>query len=303
MLFGEYQFLCRLESEANLPHFKGSTFRGVFGRALKRVVCALKKETCESCLLNSRCMYTLVFENAHPASPHPFVIEPPLTRETLFQKDSLFAFSLLVFGELNRNLPYFIYAFEQMGQIGIGKRVNGQRGRFTLEEVKSGGRPIYSGPSKKIDLDGSFEDIVLDGNARVPGGTLRLRVDLVTPLRLKYRNRLKAELPFHVLVRAMLRRLSSLFNTYDKGEPALDYRGLVRKAEGIQIVDSRLTWYDWERYSSRQDKAMLMGGMMGHVTYEGEIGEYVALLDFCSRVHMGKQTTFGLGKIKAEILG
>jgi len=41
MFYGKYKFLCRLKDDANLPYYKGSTFRGVFGRALKRVVCAL----------------------------------------------------------------------------------------------------------------------------------------------------------------------------------------------------------------------------------------------------------------------
>ncbi len=43
-----------------------------------------------------------------------------------------------------------------------------------------------------------------------------------------------------------------------------------------------------------------MGGMVGTVTFEGEIGEYLPLIEFCSKVHLGKQTVFGLGKIKAE---
>ena len=47
---------------------------------------------------------------------------------------------------------------------------------------------------------------------------------------------------------------------------------------------------------------MLMGGMVGSVIYEGKIGEYLPLIDFCSEVHLGKQTSFGLGKIKAEII-
>jgi hypothetical protein len=42
MLFGKYQFICRLDTEAVLPVYKGATFRGVFGRALKKIVCPLK---------------------------------------------------------------------------------------------------------------------------------------------------------------------------------------------------------------------------------------------------------------------
>ena len=123
---------------------------------------------------------------------------------------------------------------------------------------------------------------------------------MVTPLRLKFENRLKADLPFHVMVRAMLRRISSLFNHCGEGEPNLDYRGLVKRAEEIRISDDNLRWYDWRRYSFRQDQSMLMGGVVGSITYEGKIGEYMPLIDFCSTVHLGKQTTFGLGKIEAR---
>jgi hypothetical protein len=34
MLYGKYQFVCRFQDDASLPCYKGSTFRGVFGRAL-----------------------------------------------------------------------------------------------------------------------------------------------------------------------------------------------------------------------------------------------------------------------------
>ncbi len=59
-------------------------------------------------------------KNAKTASPpHPFVIEPPLTIEKDLKKGSSFDFNLLLFGDVNKNIPYFIYAFDQMGEIGI----------------------------------------------------------------------------------------------------------------------------------------------------------------------------------------
>ncbi len=132
MIYGKYQFLCHLENEALLPSYKGSTFRGVFGRALKKVVCALKRQPCRDCLLKGRCVYALVFETSlavqlpdgsKVSSPaHPYVIEPPLTTEKHFVQGSSFDFNLLLFGEVNKSLPYFIYAFDQMGKIGIGKK-------------------------------------------------------------------------------------------------------------------------------------------------------------------------------------
>lgn len=310
MLFGRYEFICRLIEDAQLPVFKGSTFRGVFGRALKKVVCALKTQECSQCLLKQRCVYALVFETPIAADaakgariaaqPHPFVIEPPLETETCLSKGAAFNFHLLLFGDTNLNLPYFIYAFEQIGQTGIGKRINGKRGRFTLEEVRTETEPIYSGTDNKLRLGEAFNKISIKAPECSSENLSRLTLHMITPMRLKFENRLKAELPFHILVRAMLRRVSSLFESYGDGEPDLDYRGLVKKAEDVRIVEDHLQWYDWKRYSFRQEQAMLMGGIVGSVTYEGMLGEFMPLVDFCSQVHLGKQTSFGLGKFEAE---
>ncbi len=310
MLFERYDFTCRLETDAELPCYKGSTFRGVFGRALKKVVCALKQQECETCLLNTKCIYARVFElpvsaNAKDsrmaAPPHPFVIEPPLTIKTHFPAGSAFDFTLLLMGEANTWLPYFIYAFEQMGQIGIGKKLNTHRGRFSLEKVQSNDGVIYSSDDHKLTPT-PVKKLGLKSLESFHGQDLCLKLTLETPLRLKFENKLQADLPFHLLVRAMLRRISSLMNVYGDGEPALDYPGLVKKAETVKTIETNLSWYDWQRYSFRQDEKMLMGGMTGSVTYEGPIDEYLPLIEFCEQVHLGKQTTFGLGKIKAELI-
>ena len=45
-----------------------------------------------------------------------------------------------------------------------------------------------------------------------------------------------------------------------------------------------------------------MGGMLGSVTYRGEMGVFLPLIQLCEKFHIGKHTSFGLGKIKVEIL-
>ncbi len=309
MLFGRYGFTCRMETDAELPYYKGSTFRGVFGRALKKVVCALKHQECADCLLRSKCVYAQIFEtpvsmaakdSRMAAPPHPFVIEPPPTPQQHFAAGESFDFSLLLIGDANSYLPYFIYAFEQMGQIGIGKKINGTRGRFLLEKVQCGDAVVYTSADPKLNMNQTPENLGLQVSETDGDKDLCMKLVLETPLRLKFDNRLVAALPFHVLVRAMLRRMSSLLNTYGEGEPPMDYPGLVRRAKAVTISENQLSWYDWQRYSFRQDEKMLMGGMTGSVTYEGGLGEYLPLIRFCENVHLGKQTTFGLGKIKAE---
>jgi hypothetical protein len=312
MLYGAYRFSCLFEDDAVLPSYKGSTFRGVFGRALRRVVCALKRKDCSECLLRERCIYYQVFETPSHSEeaggsrvaspPHPFVIEPPSTAETHFRKGDPFEFQLLLFGKANDYLPYFIYAFDEMGKTGIGKRINGKRAAFTVKDITVNGNRIYSQEDRILQKGDWCRDMSFPHSMDRAEDITGIRLFLETPLRLKFENRLTATLPFHVLVRAMLRRISSLFNFYGDGEPDLDYRGMVRKAKEIQTADSNLTWFDWRRYSSRQDQAMLMGGMVGSVTYHGALSEYISLIELCTEVHLGKQTSFGLGKIKAEMI-
>ncbi len=297
MLYGRFTFASELNAEAVLPPFKGSTFRGAFGTALKRIVCALRRQECPDCLLNSRCVYAFFFESP---PPHPFVVEPPLITKTHFLPGEAFDFNLLLFGRATEYVPYCIYAFDQMGQTGIGKRVNGRRAGFVLKEVRSGpgGETIYSSEDQRLQRVNFSSEITLP---EPPGGDIRqITVRMETPLRVKQENQLTAHLPFHTLIRAALRRVSSLFTHYGSGEPDLDYKGLVRRAQAVEIVESDLRWLDWERYSNRQEMKMLMGGMIGSVTYAGDLREFLPVLRICEEVHLGKQTTFGLGKITIE---
>ncbi|MFZ4437621.1 MAG: CRISPR system precrRNA processing endoribonuclease RAMP protein Cas6 [Syntrophales bacterium] len=328
MRYGRYRFVLILEDDAILPEYKGSTFRGIFGHALKKVVCALKRQVCEGCILSEKCVYALVFETSSismedqspgagnpsetrktsggirkriAAPPHPYVIEPPDAARTTYRRGDALDFTFLIFGSVNEYLPYFIYAFTEMGKLGIGKRVGAKRATFILDKVVSGERLVFDGREGKIRTGTFTEDISiapLSTEAGRPGISIRL----VTPLRLKFENHFKAELPFHVLTRAMLRRVSTLLQYYGDGEPALDYRGLVERAKAIVTESSAIRWFDWKRYSNRQDQSMLMGGMVGDVNYAGNLDEFLPIIRFCEKVHLGKQTAFGLGKIQLNPL-
>jgi len=309
MLFGKYDFHGTLTSDAILPPYKGSTFRGAFGTALKRAVCVTRTRECLSCLLNSRCIYAQTFEakslagaGSHKmATPSvPYVIEPPLDQSVNFRAGSPFDFSLLLFGPANDSLPYFVYAFEIMGASGIGKKIQGQRGGFTLDSVSCGGKIIYDSRTKKLS---SQSPVALQHPHAADDTTeSSVTVKMLTPLRLKQNNELSAHLPFELLVRAMLRRVSTLFEQFGDGEPPLDYRGLVFRAREVKTVSSALRWLDWERYSNRQEQAMMMGGIMGTVTYHGAIVPYLPLLELCRTLHIGKQSSFGLGLFDYEVL-
>ena len=311
MLFGRYEFHCKFETDAHLPRYKGSTFRGVFGRALKKTVCAIKRSSCDDCIVKEKCIYPYIFETQRlPASqkhpriaspPHPFVIEPPDDTKTHYTSGQPFDFNLLLFGKTNHYLPYFIYAIDQMGTIGIGKSINHRRGKFSIDSVNHDGTHIYSGKTQTLNTPESIHDLAeaLADSSKSPS---YLKITLKTPLRLKFNNKLHADLPFHVLIRACLRRISSLFEYHGNGEPDFDYKGLVKRAQEIKTIESNLNWFDWQRYSARQDQKMLMGGIVGDITYSGDLTKFLPIVNCCRELHLGKQTAFGLGEFEVEYM-
>ena len=310
MKFGKYSFHIKLTGGTILPEYKGSTFRGLLGHALKRTVCALKNQNCATCILRRNCTYALVFETAHAlpapgngkisAPPHPMVLEPPLTKHREFNTGDDLTCGMILFGTVNQNLPYFIYAFDQMGRIGLGKSLNGSRAGFTLESVTFGDETVYSKEDGRVTLPKVLPTIGLTRDQEENPSHVTLK--LHTPFRVNTNTGRSPNLPFELLMRALIRRCTALFNTYGDGEPALDYPDLVKKAGHVQLTDNRLSWFDWQRYSSRQETKMYMGGLLGQVTYQGELEPFLPFLRMAETVHAGKNTAFGLGKIELEIM-
>ena len=303
--YGRYRLTNVLKTPAQLPSYKGSTFRGAFGGALKKVVCAVRKQECDDCLLRERCVYARTFERFgddhsynQAAKPHPYLIEPPLEEKRDYAAGDSFDFDLILLGEFNDYLPYYIYAFEQMGLQGIGKRINGKRASFELLRVCHREQEIYNHEQRQLQPNITIDQLQIAATDKIQG---ILQVECVTPLRLKTNNRFSTAITFDILVRAMLRRISSTFNCYGDGEPDIDYRGLVAAAREIKVCDYQLHWQDWKRYSNRQEQSMLMGGHVGTITFSGDMSPFLPLLELAQKLHIGKQTAFGLGKIHYSI--
>jgi len=314
LVFGKYRFSSCFQNQALLPPYKGSTFRGVFGHALKKIICTFTTHSCDQCLLVQQCVYIKIFEPRRlkipemssikqmTSMPSPFVIEPPLTSKTQYQKNDPFDFDLLLFGKINELFPYFIYAFDQMGSIGVGKYINDQRGQFKLNRVSFQDSIIYQSTEERLRDINATETLNLEPDLEHRHKTFSLKLTLETPLRFKIDRHLSTTLTFEQLVRVMLRRVSFLLTCYGSGNPNLDYQQIIQKAQSVKTTENQLRWKNWRRYSARQDRKMDMGGLIGSITYEGELAEFMPFIKFCSRVHLGKQTVFGLGKIKWEII-
>ncbi|MBM4053095.1 MAG: CRISPR system precrRNA processing endoribonuclease RAMP protein Cas6 [Planctomycetes bacterium] len=124
----------------------------------------------------------------------------------------------------------------------------------------------------------------------------KITISLVTPLRLRFDGHITDKIEFHILVRNLLRRISSLSYFHCDERFQADFKGLIEKAKLVKQTESDIKWYDWNRYSTRQEQWMSLGGVTGAVTYEGDISDFITLLRLGEYVHVGKGTSFGLGK-------
>jgi CRISPR-associated endoribonuclease Cas6 len=301
-----FKLTIQAKETLTLPIYKGSTLRGGFGHALRKTVCLVKDKDCPDCLLYSKCVYSYIFETPpppdskimrkYPKAPHPFLIVPPMEGKRSYNADESLNFGLILIGKAIDYLPYFIFAIEELGKIGIGKN----KGKFALSEVFS----IDSEHKENLVYEATQRRILSLFSIRFPFqensdhlDKERVALKFLTPVRIKYEGSLGNLLEFHVLIRNLLRRISTL--TYfhcDGDDSVIDFKALIQKAKEMKIAKNNLRWYEWERYSSKQDTKMNMGGFVGEITYQGDFTEFLPWLKAGELVHVGKGTSFGLGK-------
>jgi CRISPR-associated endoribonuclease Cas6 len=311
--FSRFIFSARCKTKISLPPYSGSTLRGGFGHAFRRIVCALKGKECTGCLLRDRCIYAYVFETPVPedaqmmrkytVAPHPFILEPAPDSQRTCEEGEALSFGLTLIGRATDYLPYFIYALDELGRIGIGKG----RGKYELREVfeenplkdeDTSKTLIYKGDDKMLrqpDNPVRWSDIVMEHPIPPPV----MRISFITPVRIKYQNRLAKDLEFHVLFRNLLRRIS-LLSYFHCGHRLDDreFKDLIEQARKVKIGKRILYWHDWERWSNRQETRMKLGGFMGEITYEGDFEPFWPYIRLGEYVHVGKGSSFGLGRYR-----
>lgn len=307
-----YRFDIQAIEDLRLPAYKGSTLRGGFGVALKKMVCIQENwRQCTPCRVGNACPYGYIFDTTPPEDsealsnlqdvPVPFVIEPPLEETTSYQPGDHLTFDVVLVGRAINFLPYFILGFQELGRMGLGR----SRGKYALQRV-TGLHPwdnsqtlIFDGVDVRVgdQMPSVTSADVAERVTALPADRLTLR--FITPMRIKYQGRYVEDAPeFHVIVRNLLRRISSL-SYFHCGELwETDFRGIIAAAEDVETAHAEVEWVDWYRYSGRQGRRINLGGFAGQVTYRGALAPFRSLLALGELVHVGKATVFGHGKYR-----
>ena len=258
--------------------------------------------------------------------PRPYVLRAPSAngrdsvRPVGYAPGQTLEFGLATFGRALSQFPYALLGIEEMGRRGVGEA---RRGLFRLDEVWADN-----------PLAGSQDAIyrrARDGTVRTPalpidaaqvaeeaatlaahGGDRRLRVEFLTPTRLIERDRLVKPEMFNLraLLARLLERLRALFGRYsgdgstDEAVSArpFDAAELLSLADTVRVTERRLVWRELFRGSGRHGRMVPMGGLLGEVVLEGELGPLVPWLVWGTLVHVGKDAAMGNGLLRLEAL-
>lgn len=297
----------RIDELTKLPQFPGSMLRGGFGVNLKKLCCRLSEMCRGECEQLDKCVYGAIFETPAPANsqlgkvekaPCPFALYPITQGPTLLKPGGEFSFLWTILGKAIEYFPYCVLAWAEFGKNGIGT----QRSKAILKSIEDyfSGEVIYSDDDRviKTPLPKVF-------NFTDEGIKYSVRIDTLSPLRLKHQNRLLGKnssysfiLPPEIFFFHLLRRLLNLFAGVAQDE---SWQSMFSRLEEVKGAASDFKWAELTRYSSRQKQLLQMGGLMGSMQLEALPSIWVQLLKIGEWVQVGKGTTMGLGKYKLTL--
>ncbi len=295
-----YRLECVAETPHRLPFYSGSMLRGVFGRALRRTACMTGQRDCSGCPLVATCPYTQVFEpTAAPDAPRhatlvPYIVEPPPPGRAVVEAGEHFQFHMVLFGAALGQLPLVIFAWQRALAHGVGRqRSQSELLRVVLEDPADGDLTVYGGGQSRV--------LEHAQSIRIPSAlpaTDWLRLTFTTPTRLQRRGELVRPSGFRArdLFESLARRIRRAGQSVGMSDDELPDPHEIGQAADELTVEHALSWVDWQRWSSRQRQEMHLGGLGGDCMLRGELAPFMELLYLGQWLHLGKNTTFGMGR-------
>jgi hypothetical protein len=322
-----YRLTARVLRPLTLPDYAGSLLRGQFGAALRDVACMTRQATCQNCPLISTCTYTRIFEAPAPPKgqhalqdfskiPNPYIVEPPTPgpgERTLDANDD-FEFHLVLIGCAIEQLALLIFAMQRALARGL------TRSRVPVDLLQVDWMDEHHHPYPIWSID---KPILQEHNATLPwpdglhfateseatntdSSSARgqkaseISLHIHTPIRLQHQGRPLGIGQLHpkTLMAAIARR-TALLMEFHAGQT--DWGAAARHITHVseRLTDTReLHWFDWTRYSSRQQQEMTLGGVLGRWTLHGDedtLSQIQPWLWLGQWLHVGKNATMGLG--------
>lgn len=294
-----WTFLCQLRvarrrvrlraaGDLHLPAFQGALWHSVVGAALKRLVCTVPPGVCAPCPERRRCAYAALFEaraaeeDRGPFAPGTRVpgalwFDPGAWKPTTVPAGAPLIVDYAVAGRVEL-VPLVDEAIATAAAAGFG------RARVTAIAESAEARPGAGG--------GAVE------HAAKASGAVAL--ELVTPLRLKRGGSYLRALEPAALARDLAFRAAALGH-YHQGLPwPAPWRAALEEARAARVTDAATRWVEGVRYSARQGREIVMGGLLGRARLAAVGSAFAALLAVGTVIHAGKGASVGLGEFRVK---
>jgi len=299
--FAEFQVRGTFLSQGGLPPFWGPTLRGGLGYHLKKTVCHVKQSDCQKCIVQKSCAYSYIFEGVAPENrefmrlypniPQPFVILTSMDAPSQISAGMEFQFGMRLFGRAIELFPYIVYSLLEIGKEGLGK----DSIPYRIDSITQPAFPtvVYKDGSQCLGM------LQKEFVSPVPHNSdSQLSVEFLTPTKLQVGGAEARKIGFSDLMKAVNRRLSILAYFYGiPFEPSDTLSDYLTGVESVSVISDQTRLYEINRFSGRQQQKMTLRGLVGNITFAGNLSLYIPILKLAEICHVGKATSFGFGRI------
>lgn len=287
------------------PYKSGNIVRGAFGCIFRKLVCIPTCQDAKLCEERTTCPYARVFEpqdsrGEGPSGladwPRPFVFRASHLDGRTVRQGEPFHFDVHIFDVRDPALAYFVLAFAQLAREGMGPGraradivcvdqldLNG----LTVARVFDGERVRVGELTAPIAMEMDMRD--------TPGSVEQVRVQFVTPTELKSGHQVAERPEFGILFGRLRDRISTLRTLYGAGPLDIDFRAIGERAAAVRTIRCKLQRAAVDRLSSHTGQRHSLGGFIGEVEYEGNLGEFMPYLHLGQWIGAGRQCVWGKG--------
>lgn len=271
------------QERAELPPFLGSALRGAIGQALYRT---------------DQEAYAFLYAKGKNSEgkqdiAKPYMVIPPKIsiENRVVEAGEELSFEIVLFGSAEKYVDALTKALRRSSKYGLGARRYG----FELCRISNGGKQRIHWQEYLFYEAGASGGKKSGQKLSCVTGTI---IRLCTPLRIRRGGQLLESISFETLIRNIINRILRLTERYGGWIDIGEAEKIQSLAAGVKTVRENLSIHHLQRYSNRVQDKMDFSGLMGEVEYEGDLTPFVSWLSAAQILHIGRNTTFGMGKIQ-----
>ena len=264
------------------PEFSGSAWHGGLGMMLAK-------------------QSPHAFQRLYQTAPESrlYALLPPMQKQ--FAASELFELRITLFGHGTDHALAVTQAIAELGKTGIRPGGHYELIEASVIEPKRETRFISAQDGfLSVPCARAVDEYLIPE----PYPIEQCHIQFTTPLRIKEGNNLLRKVPdLAQFLRRIFSRLDQLAHVAEEIPPlAKTLRiALYAQAENIEIKSSNVTPYGLERRSARSGQQMQFSGIVGAVSYVGEMQHLIPWLRLAGIAQLGGKTAFGFGGLEIKV--